>query len=177
MGIVRIWGKREPVPAEVQAAVASVSRDDRVVSWADTPGGTVIASTRGLFWPTYEGHRLIGWQWITKAVWVDDVLTVTEAELVDDLLLADRTPVRAMLTFPRDLPPTVRRRVEENIRHTEQVAVGGGTARLVARRIPGQDGLQWWARLEGADDTPAVRAAIKARLDRLAADHHERTHG
>lgn len=171
---MKIFGKREKVPADV---LSLVTGDDRVVSWADAPAGPVVATTRGLWWPTHEGHRLIGWQSITKATWQDELLTVTEADVVDDLLLVDRTPVRTMLTFARDLPPVVRRRVEQNIAHTEQVAVGGGVARLVGRRIPGQDGLRWWARLEGAVDTDEVRSAIRARLARLDAELVARTRG
>jgi hypothetical protein len=49
--------------------------------------------------------------------------------------------------------------------------VPGGTARFVARRLPGADGLGWWARLEpGTPDTPETRSAIAARIARWRAD-------
>jgi hypothetical protein len=156
-------------PADILALLA---KDERVVSWADTAEGSAVAATpRGLWWPGLGDYRLIGWQSISKATWHNDVLTVIEADVVDDLLLVDRIPVRVTITVARDLPPTVRKRVEANIVHSEQVAVGGGTARLVGRKVPGEDGLRWWARLEdGAVDDGSVRLALSARLARLRDD-------
>jgi hypothetical protein len=174
---VKIFGNRERLPAELAGRLDKLlDRADRVVSWADGPAGAthVVASIRGLWWPEPDGPRLIGWQSITKAVWRDDVLTVTEADVLDDLLLIDRAPVQLALSVPRGLPPTVRKRVEANIAHTEQVAIGSGLARLVARRVPGADGLRWWARLEGVPDTAEVRQAVRARLDLLRAEQQAR---
>jgi hypothetical protein len=89
---------------------------------------------------------------------------------VDDLLLVDRPPITARLTKPRDLPPTVRKRVEANIVRSELLALGGGTVRFVGRREPGRDGVTWWARLEpGTPDTEEVRAAVRARIAILRA--------
>jgi hypothetical protein len=142
--------------------------DERIVSWADTADGDVVAATQlGLWWP---GPRRIAWQHIDKAVWRDGVLTVVEADVVDDMLLVDREPVRVTLAVPRDLPPTVRKRVEANIVHTELLSVPGGAVRFVARRAPGEDGVRWWAHLEmGTPDTPTVRSAVAARLALLRA--------
>jgi hypothetical protein len=158
-----LFGRREQPPV-----IPGLEKDERVVSWADTADGQVVAATSlGLWWP---GPRRIGWQYVDKAVWRDGVLTVTEAEVLDDLLLVDRPPVSAALVTPRDLPPTVRKRVEANIVERELVAVPGGFVRFVARRVPGRDGVTWWARLEkGTPDTPAVRAAIQARITLLRA--------
>jgi hypothetical protein len=75
-----------------------------------------------------------------------------------------------VLTVPRDLPPTVRKRIEGNIVRTEVAAVGGGAVRFVARRQPGRDGVIWWARLEaGTTDTEEVRSAVRARVAILRA--------
>ena len=94
-------------------------------------------------------------------------LTVFEADVVDDLLLVDRRPVAAELSVPRDLPPVVRKRIESNVVHSQVHPVPGGSARFVARRIPGRDGLRWWARLDdGVRDTAEVRAAVAARAIR-----------
>src|SRR3954447_10893075 len=153
---------------EMPPALPGLDKDERVVSWADTDDGDVVAATPlGLWWP---GRRRIGWQFVDKAVWRDGVLTVTEADVVDDLLLVDREPVSVALAKPRDLPPTVRKRVEGNIVRTELLAVPGGAVRFVARRQPGVDGVSWWAHLEdGTADTPTVRSAIAARLAILRA--------
>jgi hypothetical protein len=148
--------------------MALLEPQERVVAWADTEDSVVVATPRGLWWPHALTHRLIGWHTISKASWSEGVLTVTEADVVDDLLLVDRPPVTAVVTVPRDLPPKLRQRVELNILHSEQLAVARGSARIVARRVPGEDGLHWWARLEGgAVDDEQTRLMVAARLTRL----------
>lgn len=166
---MRLFHRRERPPAEV---LARLPAGERVVSWADTAGGDVVLATpTGLWWPAADDHRLIGWQHIDKVTWRERLLVVVEAEVVDDVLLVDRAPIAAELTAPRDLPPTVRKRVEANVVRSELLPVPGGTARFVARRLPGADGLGWWARLEpGTPDSAEVRVAIGARLARMRAD-------
>lgn len=159
----RFFGRRERPPAEL---VASLGPDERVLSWADTDAGTVIAATpSGLWWPGPDRPRRIPWQHIDKVVWREGRLIVVEADVVDELLLVDRPAISAVLTQPRDLPPTVRKRVEFNVARSELVRVPGGAVRFVARRQPGRDGLVWWARLEpGTRDTDQLRAAVRARV-------------
>jgi hypothetical protein len=163
-----LFGRRERPPAPLAALL---DRDERVVSWADTSDGAVVAATPlGLWWPFPDGARRIPWQCVDKVIWRDGVLTVVEADVVDDLLLVERAPESVTLTVPRDLPPTVRKRVEANIVRTELLAVGGGAVRFVGRRQPGQDGVTWWARLEpGTPDSADVRAAVQARVAMLRA--------
>src|SRR3954451_9902576 len=92
---------------EQPPAIPGLEPDERIVSWADTVDGDVVAVTPlGLWWP---GGRGIGWQFVNKAVWRGGVLAVIEADVVDDLLLVDRPPVSVALRKPRDLPPTVRK--------------------------------------------------------------------
>jgi hypothetical protein len=164
-----LFHRRDAPPA---AALGNLDPDERVVSWADTPGGQVVLATpRGLWWPDGDAHRLIGWQHVTKAVWRERILAVTEADVVDDLLMVDRAPVTAELSTPRDLPPTVRARVEANIVHSQVSAIPGGTARFVARKVPGVDGLRWWARLElGTPDNDQVRSSVRTQLALLRTD-------
>src|SRR5207344_1560242 len=100
----------------------------------------------GLWLPFADGLRRVGWHLIDKATWQEGVLTVTEAVVVDDLLLRDLPPVSVQLAVPRDLPATVRTRVLSNLVRSELAAVPGGAARLVGRRVPGRDGVVWWAR-------------------------------
>lgn len=169
---MQLFHRREAPPAD---ALGHLDPGERVVSWADTPASVVLATPRGLWWPTgaerEPGLRLIGWHTVSKAVWRDGVLSVIEADIVDDLLLVDRAPVTVALRVPRDLPATVRRRVEQNIVRSEAATVTGGTARFVARRVPGHDGLRWWARLEpGTADVEPTRADVAARLALLRAE-------
>jgi hypothetical protein len=163
-----LFHRRDAPPAEV---VARLPRDERIVSWADLAGGGVVLATpAGLWWPGESAHRLIGWQHVIKAVWREGLLTVIEGEIVDDLLLVDMPPVTADIAVPRDLPPVVRKRVEANVVSSDVLPVPGGAARFVARRIPGHDGVRWWARLEdGTRDTSYVRDAVAARIAELRA--------
>ena len=156
--MMALFHRRERPPV-----IPGLDKGERIVSWADTADGDVVAATpTGLWWP---GPRRILWHLIDKAVWRDGMLTVTEADVVDDLLLVDREPVSVQLATPRDLPPTVRKRVEANIVRTELVSVPGGAVRFVARRQPGQDGVNWWAHLEpGTHDSSTIRSAVAARL-------------
>ena len=62
----------------------------------------------------------------------------------------------------------MRKRVEGNIVRSDLAAVAGGAARFVARRVPGHNGVSWWARLEpGTPDTAEVRAAVRSRVELL----------
>lgn len=163
-----IFRRRERPPGDL---VALLDRDERIVSWADTDTGAVAASNRGLWVPAY---RRIGWELVDKAAWRDGVLSVTEAELVDELLLRDLPPIHLRLTVPRDLPPTVRRRVESSVVRSEVMPVAGGAARFVGRRVPGRDGVSWWARLEpGTRDTEQTRTSVRTRRAQLAAQWAE----
>jgi hypothetical protein len=161
-----LFTRRERPPA---TALAALGGTERVLSWADVDddGTVVIATPSGVWWPAPDAAapRLIRWEHIDKAIWRDDVLTIIEANVVDDLLVVERRPVSLPLVRPRDLPPTLRKRVEANIVRTELVTVPGGAVLFVGRRLPGRDGVGWWARLEpGTRDTEQVRAAIRARL-------------
>ena len=169
--MVKWLRRRETPPAD---AVTMLGRDERVLSWADVDpasgGGVVIASPRGLWWPVSDGARCIGWQFVNKAVWRDDVLSIDEAEVVDEVLLVDRPTISVRLSVPRDLPPTVRRRVEANVVRSEVHPLPGGAGRFVGRREPGRDGVVWWVRLEpGTADSAEVRAAVSERLTALRA--------
>jgi hypothetical protein len=170
---MRLFARRDAPPAEV---LAQLPRDERVVSWADVAGGGVVVATpAGVWWPHDDQQRLIAWQYITKATWQARRLEVTEADVVDDLLLVDREPVALDLEVPRDLPPVVRKRIEANVVRSELLGIVGGKARFVARRIPGEDGVRWWARLEeGTPDTAQIRSAVNARLTILRAEHEAR---
>ncbi|PZS12396.1 MAG: hypothetical protein DLM57_19045 [Pseudonocardiales bacterium] len=164
-----LFHRREAPPAEV---LAQLPKDERVVSWGEAPSGEVVlASSRGLWWPDAQGHRLIGWEHIDKVIWRDGRLTVIEADVVDDLLLVDREPMSLELSAPRDLPVAVRKRIEANVVRSELRAVGGGMARFVARRIPGRDGVVWWVRLEaGLADTEQVRLQVSSECAGLRDD-------
>lgn len=161
-----LFGRRERPPSSL---VAVLGADERLLSWADTATGAVVAATsRGLRWPGEDGPELIPWHLVNKVRWQAGTLTVTPARVVDDVFLEDLAPTSVRLAEPRDLPPVIRKRVEVSVVRSELAAVSGGAVRFVARRIPGQDGVSWWARLEpGTPDTEPTRSAARARVERL----------
>lgn len=160
MGLFRRGSPRPP--AEVRSLVGP---DERVVSWAPVTGGGVAVATPLGLW--LQGRR-IAWQLIDHAVWRDGRLTVTEAAVVDEVLLVDQQPVSVPLDPPYDLPPTVQKRVTASVARSERQPLPGGSALFVARRVPGQDGLRWFARLEpGTPDTLAVRDLVRDRIAAL----------
>jgi hypothetical protein len=169
---MKLLHRRDAPP---QSVMQLIPMEQRIVSWAETVGGSfVVATPAGLWWPDGEELRLIGWQLVNKAVWKDSTLVVTEAEIVDDLLLVDKPDIAVELAVPRDLPPTIRKRVESNVVRSEVLNIMGGQARFVARRVPGIDGVRWWARLEaGTKDTEQSRAAVSARLAILRSEWAE----
>ena len=151
-----------------------------MVAWATVSGDRyVVASVRGLWWPVAgedeQAMRRIPWELIDKAVWRDGVLIVVEADLVDDLVLVDRSPAALPLQDPGEVPAQVKRRVDASVVRTEIVPVVGGQARIVARRVPGRDGLTWWARLEGSTpDNVMVRDQLEAAIGRFTAQEAAR---
>jgi hypothetical protein len=152
--------RREKPPAE---AVARLDRDERVVAWADTTGGTVLATPLGLWLPGYD--QRLPWHLIDKATWKNDVLTLVPAVDTGDGVLREQAPRAVRVTVPRDLPNTVRVRVQKAIAFTRHHPLPGDGprrgVRVVGRRVPGQDGVTWQLVFDaGVDEAdPAVRAA------------------
>jgi hypothetical protein len=137
--------------------------NERVVGAAATTDSFVVATQLGLWLPepAGEGWRRIGWDRIVKATWQDGRLEVVEGDLGADGVVIDRPAVSVALVEPGNLPSVVRARVEGSIARSEQVSVPGGTGRVVARRVPGVDGLSWTARLDsGTPDSPAAHEAL-----------------
>src|SRR5207245_10888414 len=134
---------------------------ERTLAVGDTADAPVVATNVGLWLPDGSSWRRLGWQDVVKATWTGDSLQLIEGT-VDGGLITD-LPARAVaLSDPRNLPAGVRLRVEASIARWEQVQVPGGNARLVARRVPGVDGLTWTARLDtGTPDSEAARAVLR----------------
>jgi hypothetical protein len=167
---VRLF-RRERPPA---AALAPLDRDERVVSWGSTPdGAAVVATPLGLWLPGPDAPERLPWHLVDKATWRDGRLTVTPAVDAGDGVLDEQPPRSVRLATPRDLPQTVRVRVERAIAYTRHHRLpGGGGVRVVGRRVPGRDGVSWQLVFDtGVDrDDPAVRAAAAARVDEARAE-------
>jgi hypothetical protein len=161
--------RRRRLPAELRPALAG---DERVLAWAPAGAtgapatGAVVATTRGLFLP---GRERIGWHEIHKATWTGDALTITPAGLVEErdgyTVMADRPPVTVVVADPGDLPQVVRTRVTRSVSFSSHHPVPDGGVRVVARRVPGVDGLTWTVRYDpGTDPRGPGVAEATARL-------------
>ncbi|GLI01116.1 hypothetical protein [Phytohabitans aurantiacus] len=154
MGLFR---RKPKLPADRRPAL---DRDERVLAWAESGGGVVVATNRGLWLPE---HDRLGWHEIHKAAWSGRELAVTAATVVEEqegyTVVADRLPLSYLLLDPGELPHQVRARVTKSVAYTEHHALpDGGGVRVVARRVSGVDGLTWTARYD--PDTPPAPEAV-----------------
>jgi hypothetical protein len=137
--------------------------DESVASVAELrAGGHLVATSLGLWVPTDDGPRRIGWHLLSKVTWGDGELVVIEAEEVgeagDAVLLKDRAPRRYPLVDPGKLPQAVHRRVTGSIRSRHHRDLPGGGAWFVQRKVPGRDGIVLQVRADPGTDQDAVRA-------------------
>ncbi|MEP6697573.1 MAG: hypothetical protein ABJA34_11950 [Pseudonocardiales bacterium] len=149
-------------PAEV---IGAIEPGDRMLSWAvPTAGGYAAASRLGLRLP--EG-RLLAWHTIDKVTWRAGEMIITESTEVSPGV-REALPVLVLsLAEPRDLPAVVRARVTRSIAYTTRHIVHGAHVRIVARRMPGLDGLAWSLRFDNVADRDD--AAVRAAADQLMA--------
>ncbi len=140
----------------------TLDADESVVAVAAcSSGGHVVATSRGLWVPTADGARRVGWHLLSKVTWGDGELVVIEAdeteEAGDAVILADRSPARYRLPEPGKLPQAVHRRVTGSIRSRHHRDLPGGGAWFVQRKVPGRDGIQLQVRPDPGTDPAAVR--------------------
>jgi hypothetical protein len=175
-----LWSRRLRPPAGLRSLLGP---DERLLAMAEDGPAAVAATQYGLWLPpgadlgagtgeavgAAPGWRRIGWEQVVKATWGEDGLQVIEGVLDDSGVITDRPTLTLRLAEPRTLPPVVKTRVEASIARWEQVRVPGGTARIVARRRPGTDGLLWTARLDtGTPDSAGAREALLGYLEQVA---------
>jgi hypothetical protein len=133
-----------------------LARDERILAWAESDVGTLVATSLGLWLPPGR----LGWHEIHKATWDGRVLMVTAARLAEErpgyAVVEDLPPVTFTLAEPGDLPKVVRARVTNSVGpSTHHALPGSGGVRVVARRVPGRNGWRWTARYDDgvvADD-------------------------
>jgi hypothetical protein len=160
-----LFRRRRRLPAERRP---HLEPGERVVAWAAAPGdAAVVATPAGLWLPGRETR--LGWHEIHKATWSGRALTLVPAERVGEvsdapvpyLVMADAAPVTVTLLDPGDLPHQVRARVTRSVGYSTHHPLPDGGVRVVARRVPGHDGVSYAVRYDPGTDTgsPAVRAA------------------
>jgi hypothetical protein len=141
----------------------TLEADESVASAAELrAGGHLVATSLGLWVPTDDGPRRIGWHLLSKVTWSDGELVVIEADEVgeagDAVLLKDRAPSRYALVDPGRLPQAVHRRVTGSIRSRHHRDLPGGGAWFVQRKVPGRDGIVLQVRADPGTDQDSVRA-------------------
>jgi len=151
---------RRKLPA---VARPPLDRDERIVAWAAVAGseGAVVVTNLGVWLPA--GATRIGWHEIHKATWSGRQLTLVGAREIENhegyVVLADQPGGSYTLLDPDNVPNQVRVRVNKSIAYTQHHPDPG--VRVVARRVPGVDGLRWTVRYDDGVDPadPRVRAA------------------
>ncbi|MGW4062829.1 hypothetical protein ACWEGE_31420 [Amycolatopsis sp. NPDC004747] len=136
--------------------------EDVVDSAAVEGGGHLVVTALGLWIPSGEGPRRVGWHLIGKAAWADGVFTLTESAEVGTagsaVVLADLPPVRFRLPSPGKVPREAYQRVEGSIRSRHRQEIGAGGAWFVQRKVPGRDGTVLQVRPDRGTDVSLVEA-------------------
>lgn len=145
--------RREALPE----AVRSLDLPERRLAWAVTDLGDPLVAT-----PTslYVGSDPVAWVDVEKASWQPPTLVVTEVAEVEG------QGRRRAFTLAEDdgLAQVVHAQVTGSVAWSDRRRLdGGGAVRLVGRRVPGLEVLQWQAVWERAEDLldPLRRAQVE----------------
>jgi hypothetical protein len=128
-----------------------------------------VVTTLGLWLP---GRDRLGWHQIHKATWSGTQLTVVPSVPVGDgstyTVMADDAAVAVNLGDPGNVPLTVRQRVTKSVAYTAHHPLPDGGVRVVARRVPGRNGVTWHVRYD--DGTDAADPSVAAFTAELVAE-------
>jgi len=154
-----MFGRRR-LPRALRPAL---DRDERVVAWASTSDGrAIVVSHLGLWLP--DRTERVGWHHIHRAAWSDPVLSVVPAAEVGTgegyVVMADEPSIVISLDDPDDVPLEVRNRVNRSVASTTHHDLAEGGVRVVARRVPGRNGIVWHVRFD--DDTEPFPVDLEA---------------
>lgn len=153
--------RRRRVP-ETVAAVAFEPHERRVAWALTTDGRPVVASDAALYLP---GPVRFAWGEVERAVWRRPRLTVLRVAPVEGS--GEQVSV-TLDDDDGDLPDVVRARVSASVAwssHSRLAPAGG--VRVVARRRPGVDALDWQLVYDRGTDhaAPGVRAQAEQLLE------------
>ena len=144
--------RRHRLPAEARRDFDAA---EHLVAWAPVADGYLVATNRGLWLPGRDDR--LGWHEIHKATWSGRELTVVPARLVHEAgaapdapadVFADDAPLVYRIDDPADLPHQLRVRVTRSVAFSTYHELPNGGVRVVARRVPGVDGLHWALRYD-----------------------------
>ena len=152
------WPRRTTHLPDDARATLDLSRGERVLSSARLrDGGWLAATDRAL---VGAGWRAT-WSAATHAQWYDDTSTLEVAWLDAAGERRDRSLV---LEEPGLLPETVHERVTATILLSRHLPVSGRSGvRVVARRQPGSDEVEWQVVADAGVD--AADPQVSARVD------------
>ncbi len=123
--------------SKVPDVVRGLPTDQRRLAWGVTTENLPLVATDSAL---HLGPEALPWTQIERISWKPSVLTVVEAADVEG---TGRTRSWELATDAR-LAEVIRARVTSSIGWTDRRALpSGGHVRLVGRRTPGQDALQW----------------------------------
>jgi hypothetical protein len=150
--------RRRRVPDVVRTV--ALEQGDRRVAWALTDDGRpVVATERGLVLP---GRPRVDWSDVERAGWQRPALTVVESSEVAG---SGCTTTVVLADDDGGLPEVVRAGVSSSVawsRHVRLVPTGG--VRVVGRRRPGQELLDWQCVYDPGTDVsdPEIRAQAES---------------
>ena len=150
----------------------TLEKDESVAGAAGVrTGGHLVATSLGLWVPTDDGPRRIGWHLVSKVTWSDGELVLIEAEETgtsgEAVLLEDRPVRRYALVDPGRLPHAVHQRVTGSIRSRHHRELPGGGAWFVQRKVPGRDGIVLQVRADPGTDQDSVRAVAAEVAEKI----------
>jgi hypothetical protein len=154
------------LPDDARAAL-DLERGERVLSAARRRDGDWVAATdQGLVGAGWRAE----WSAATHAQWYDDASTLAVAWLDAEGGRHERSLV---LDEPGLLPETVHERVTATILLSQHLAISGRRGvRVVARRQPGSDDVQWQVVPDPGVDAadPQTSARVAAVIRAMAAE-------
>jgi hypothetical protein len=165
---VSLWSRLRPGVRE-RAPQVPGAVGERVLAWARTTDGEVVAGTRDAL--HLPGDHRVPWERVETADWDEESSTLHVVEVGEP---ATRGEHRHVLDDAGLLLSLVRERVTASIVLQRHVAVRGRRGFFViARRAPaGEREISWALRHDaGVDpDDPEVRGAAEAALERARGD-------
>ena len=157
--------RRRPVPDVVRAV--ALPDGDRRVAWALTPAGEpVVVTELGVLLP---GRALLPWSGVERAVWKRPVLTLLELEPVAAPVSgAGTTTLVELVEDDGGVPGSVQAGVTGSVAWTTHVRLPAGGVRVVGRRTPGGEQLDWQTVFDPGTDVhdPEVRRQAEALVAR-----------
>lgn len=162
-------GRRSERTPRAPGTVALADGERVLVEVTAVDGTVVVGTDRALH---LGAGQALGWHQIDRARWLGDDSALEVVSLPSGSSPAQT--YRVAVPEPGRLPELVRERVTSTIVVSERVLLAGrASARIVARRVPGADGVRWSVLYEDSVSAtePGVQAAahdavagLRARL-------------